>query len=85
MYGAVSGMLVGMVLQPLEIIKMAIIINPMHNKQLDKANFVKSFYIAARHIFDTEGVKGFWRGILPSLSRTACGGAIYFQTLEHFE
>ena len=50
----------------------------MRNRCLEQVNFFKSFYIASKYIFDTEGLKGYWRGLSPSLLRAASGSAIYF-------
>jgi hypothetical protein len=64
---------------------MGIIINPMQIAKLEQANFIESFYITSKYIMDLEGIRGFWRGIIPALLRNAGGSAIYFQTLEKLE
>jgi hypothetical protein len=48
--GALSGIIVGAVLHPLEIMKMGIIINPMKIKNLQDKNIVQQIYLASKHI-----------------------------------
>jgi solute carrier family 25 protein 38 len=80
--GAMSGFLIGVMLQPLEIIKMCLIVNPMQVALLEKSNFAISFYTSARLIYQMEGYKGFYRGLSPALLRIAAGSAVYFQALN---
>jgi solute carrier family 25 protein 38 len=80
--GALSGFFIGVILQPLEIIKMCLIVNPMQLALIDKANFATSFHTSARLIYQMEGLKGFYRGLSPALLRIAAGSAIYFQALN---
>jgi len=80
--GAASGFLIGTLLQPLEIVKVCLIVNPMQLASIDKASFATSFATSVRMIYQMEGFKGFWRGLTPALMRIACGSAVYFQTLH---
>ena len=80
--GAASGIFIGILLQPLEIIKVCLIVNPMHLATIEKANFIASFVSSVRLIYQMEGLKGFWRGLFPALLRMASGSAVYFEALN---
>ena len=80
--GAASGFLIGTFLQPLEIVKVFSIVNPMHLATIEQANFRTSFLISIKLIYQAEGLKGFWRGLVPALLRLAAGSAVYFEVLN---
>jgi len=80
--GAVSGLLIGITLQPLEIIKVCQIVNPMRLATIENARFTTSFYTSIRLIYRLEGLKGFWRGLSPALLKMVTGSAVYFQILQ---
>jgi len=82
--GAASGFLIGVLLQPLEIIKVCLIVNPTNLAVLNNANFAESFVNSARLIYQLEGVKGFWRGLTPALARIGIANSIYFHFLNIF-
>lgn len=82
--GAASGFLIGALLQPLEIIKVCLIVNPTKLAVLNTANFAESFILSARVIYQLEGVKGFWRGLTPALMRIGTANSVYFHFLELF-
>jgi len=83
--GAASGFLIGVSLQPLEIIKVCLIMNPTKLALLNNnANFAESFYLSARFIYQLEGVKGFWRGLTPALLRIGTANSAYFHCLDLF-
>jgi len=82
--GATSGFLIGVFLQPLEIIKVCLIANPTKLAILNTSNFAESFYISARVIYQLEGVKGFWRGLTPALLRIGTANGAYFHCLDFF-
>jgi solute carrier family 25, member 38 len=83
--GAFSGLVIGVALQPLEIIKMNIIINPLKNNQLDRANIIRQFYLSCKSIHQSEGLAGFWRGLAPALIKLMFSSAIYFTLLKELE
>jgi len=82
--GAASGFLIGIFLQPLEIIKVCLIVNPTKLAMLNTANFAESFLLSARVIYQLEGLKGFWRGLSPALLRVGTANSIYFHFLNVF-
>jgi len=82
--GAASGFLIGVFLQPLEIIKVCLIVNPTKLAVLNTANFAESFVLSARVIYQLEGLKGFWRGLTPALMRIGTANSVYFHFLELF-
>lgn len=83
--GGVSGLAVCMFLQPLEVIKMGIIINPTRSMKIQNSSFLRGFYQCAKLIGVTEGIKGFWRGLAPSLIRSSLGSSSYFLLLTQLE
>lgn len=83
--GAVSGFFIGTLLQPLEIIKLCLIVNPPEMGIVRNANFAESFYTSARFVYKVEGMKGFWKGLSPSLLRIGTASSIYFHFLEIFQ
>ncbi len=83
--GGVSGLAVCMFLQPLEVIKMGIIINPTRSMKIQSSSFLRGFYQCAKLIGVTEGIKGFWRGLAPSLIRSSLGSSSYFLLLTQLE
>jgi len=83
--GAASGFAIGTLLQPLEIIKLCLIVNPPQMALPKKINFAQSFYLSSRYVYQIEGVKGFWKGLSPALLRTGASSSIYFHFLEVFQ
>jgi hypothetical protein len=82
--GAFSGMIVSAALHPLEVLKIGIIINPTHY-HLKGISLFKQFNIIATHINKTEGKRGFFRGLIPELSRCTVSSAMYFYILKELE
>ena len=82
--GAASGFVIGIFLQPLEIVKLCLIINPPPIVLSRKANFAQSFYLSAQSVYRIEGAKGFWKGLSPALMRIGAASGIYFHFLEIF-
>ncbi|KRW99343.1 Mitochondrial carrier domain [Pseudocohnilembus persalinus] len=87
--GFVAGIVVGTFLQPLEIIKIGLIIGPANNpelaKQLHKGNILRHTYLIINHIYKTEGIKGFFRSYIPSVFRNGGGSGVYFYTLQELD
>lgn len=82
--GAASGFIIGIALQPLEIIKVCLIVNPTNLALLNNANFAQSFMLSTRLIYQLEGLKGFWRGLTPALLRIGVANSVYFHFLNKF-
>lgn len=39
----------------------------------------------SKHLYKTEGLKGFYRGLLPCLIRNGGGSSVYFSTLRYLD
>lgn len=85
--GAMAGIISGILLQPLEVLKINLILMP---KQFDIArnqNFLRAFHTGTKIIFREEGLKGFYRGTVPSVLGSGLSAGFYFtilRKLEHF-
>lgn len=83
MYGYLAGMTTAATLQPLDNIKMALIVPP--NKLSLSSNFVKNIILATRYILAEEGWKSFYKGLVVNLWKTGMSSAVYFYFLRYFE
>jgi len=81
--GAFSGFITGVILQPLEIIKVCLIVKPVQVSTTANSNFLSGSYSTAKLIYQLEGIKGFWKGLSPAILEMVCGSAIYFHILHH--
>ena len=97
--GAMSGLISGIVLQPLQVIKTSMQVSPIdkptdHHHQSKafqkilssskhKHYELLSFKEATMLIFEREGVKGYFRGFGPSIIKNTMNAGTYFSTL-HF-
>lgn len=73
--GGLSASLTTFVTQPLQVIRTSMIVIYKEGK-VSKMNDIYS------RIRKEEGIKGFYRGMVPSLLKTTIGSAIYFAVLE---
>lgn len=80
--GAATGLIVGGILQPLEILKTNMILNPSLNKKIESSSFFKSAYYCAHDVYTKEGLLGFWRGLSPALLKMVSSSMIYFASLS---
>ena len=97
--GAMSGLLSGIVLQPLQVIKTSMQVSPI-DKPTDNHHQSKAFQkiiSSSKHkhyellsfkeatmlIFEREGVKGYFRGFGPSIIKNTMNAGTYFSVL-HF-
>ncbi|KAG2378370.1 hypothetical protein C9374_008513 [Naegleria lovaniensis] len=88
--GGVSGVFASIVTQPFDVLKTNLIgarersnkspIPLVHGKMQDKLQGTISFLTT---IYKTEGVRGLWRGLVPTFWRYLPGGAMYFGSI-HF-
>ena len=85
MIGGVTGVIVGITLQPLEILKTNLIINPTKNHKIDHHNPFKSIIFVTKEIFRMDGIKGFWRGLTPALLKLSLSAGFYFAFLSKIE
>jgi len=75
--GALSGVASTFLNVPFQVIRTSMMVNESSNKT-QQINMLQMMY----KIYKTEGIKGFYRGFLPSLIRLPLGNAFYFSTLE---
>lgn len=79
--GAMSGLICGSAFQPLEVIKVNMIILPK-GYDYNARNSVQNFIDISKLIYQREGLKGFWMGLTPSAIRATASSGIYFALLR---
>lgn len=77
--GFTSGIIVSSVFQPLEVLKMAIILSPKIN-----GNLFEKIMGYTKIVSDQHGIKGFWNGLTPAILRSSFGNILYFIPLRIF-
>jgi len=99
--GAISGLISGATLQPLQVIKTSMQVSPI-DKPEDHSHQSKTFQKImgkARHqhyellsfteavylIYHREGFMGYYRGFLPSMLKNTLNAGTYFSTLHFFK
>ena len=83
--GATTGLIVGIFLQPLEILKTNLIINPTKNHRLTNAGIISGLYYGTKEIYCLEGFKGFIRGMTPAMFRIIISTSIFFTGINNFK
>jgi hypothetical protein len=85
-YGMISGVATTLLLQPFENIKMALILPPRELKA-DHArhNVIANTKSSCRYIYNSDGVRGFYKGLAAATSKAALGCYIYFSGLRVYE
>jgi hypothetical protein len=82
--GAFSGLSV-VLLQPLEILKVTLIVNPTQKLASHNASRqVSSLATGVKLIYQMGGLRGFYKGLFPASVESVAGAAVYFQTLHSF-
>ncbi|EIE87493.1 hypothetical protein RO3G_12204 [Rhizopus delemar RA 99-880] len=79
--GAASGAIASFVLTPVELIKCKLQVQIGTTAQSLNHQFTGPFHVM-RHVMQTHGLTGFYRGFLATLLREAGGGAFWFGTYE---
>jgi ornithine carrier protein len=79
--GAASGAIASFVLTPVELIKCKLQVQ-LGATNLHGVQFSGPFHVI-RHVMQTHGLAGFYRGFVPTLLREAGGGAFWFGTYEY--
>lgn len=82
--GSLTGFITGVTLQPLEIIKTNLMINPLKSVKRSK-NPLMSTILITKEIFKHEGLLGFWRGMVPALIKLIASSGLYFSMLSKLE
>ena len=78
--GLASGTITTVILQPFENIKMALMISP--KDLVITRNFAKNFINATQYIYNTNGHKGFYKGLVAATLKAATGCFVYFGILR---
>lgn len=81
LYGYLSGFFAASLLQPLDNIKMVVMLPPQDLK-LSK-NFLRNMKLASMYLASDEGVKSFYKGLIPNVVKTGFSSAVYFSTLRY--
>jgi hypothetical protein len=81
LFGMISGVITTALLQPFENIKMAIMIPPP-SLNLDK-NFIANIGTASKYIYNQDGRKGFYKGLVAAVFKAALGCYSFFGTLKY--
>lgn len=82
-YGYLAGTTTAAILQPLDNIKMALIVPP--NKLTLSSNFIKNIYLAYSYIRTEEGWRSFYKGLVVNTLKTGLSSAVYFYLLRTIE
>lgn len=82
LYGSLAGFIAATTLQPLENIKMVMLVPP---KELQLSNnFLKNVSISTNFLYTDGGLRAFYRGLVPNVLRTAFSSSIFFSSLRVF-
>ena len=79
MYGYMSGCITAMALQPIENVKMVILVPPKEIQLTN--NFAKNIMISINYLRN-DGPKAFYRGLAANVIRTGFSSSIYFSFLR---
>ncbi|KAI7907399.1 mitochondrial carrier domain-containing protein [Cokeromyces recurvatus] len=80
--GAASGAIASFVLTPVELIKCKLQVQLGNQTNVQGVRFTGPFHVI-RHVMQTHGLPGFYRGFLATLLREAGGGAFWFGAYEY--
>ena len=82
-YGYIAGIVSAGILQPLENMKMALMVPP---KDLPLSNnFAKNLLKVCPYLWNQGKVQGFYRGLVPNVMKTGSSSAVYFYSLRSLE
>ena len=85
LYGLISGAASTILLQPFDNIKMALMIPPHRLEALHaRNNIVKNVISSCKYIFEKDGFRGYYKGLVASCLKAAMGCYIYFTVLRYF-
>lgn len=80
-FGMIAGVITTALLQPFENIKMALMIPPQ--KLTLTHNFVTNIQLASTFIYNEDGYKGFYKGMIAAILKAALGCYSFFGTLKY--
>jgi len=81
--GATAGAICGTIFQPLDVIKVNLIVLPSNYHLINRSS-LQNLTDITKMIYAQEGWRGFWLGTAPSVLRTSASCAIYFTLLRFF-
>jgi hypothetical protein len=73
--GALSGLLTVFITQPFQVIRTSMMVTYLDGK-------TSGFIHITKRLFQEEGLKGFYRGLTPTIIKTPIATGVYFSTLE---
>lgn len=79
--GAVAGLVAAAILQPLENIKVAMMLPP-HDLKLNH-RVMHNLAVTNAYLWNCDGMRAFFKGVVPSSLRAAFGSFTYFALLRH--
>jgi hypothetical protein len=83
LYGYLSGMSAAVALQPLDNIKVALMVPP---KDLQTtSNPLRNLYVVCRFLEKEGGISAFYKGTTVSIIKTGISSGIFFWGLRHIE
>ena len=82
-YGYLAGMITTFTLQPLDNIKMTLIIPPA--KLNYTRNFITNVGLAAKYIYYEEGWRAFYKGLVSNAWKTGVSSSVYFHLLREIQ
>lgn len=80
LYGYMAGMASAVLLQPLDNIKMVLMMPP--KEVTFTHNFIKNAYISIKYLANDEGIRSFYKGLVPNVVKNSFGSAVYFFSLR---
>ncbi|GAA5795353.1 hypothetical protein HPULCUR_000709 [Helicostylum pulchrum] len=80
--GGASGAMASMILTPVELVKCKLQVQIGLQTVTHGVKFTGPFHVM-RHVFQSHGLNGFYRGFVATLLREAGGGAFWFGTYEY--
>jgi hypothetical protein len=79
-YGYIAGITTAAILQPLDNIKMALMLPPRDLPLTN--NFIRNIYLSVKYLAKDSGFRSFYRGLVPNVVKTGFSSAIYFSSLR---
>lgn len=79
-YGYVAGMTSAVLLQPLDNIKMVLMMPP--KDLVFTRNFLRNVQLSAKYLANDQGIRSFYRGLVPNVVKNGFGSAVYFFSLK---
>eukprot|EP00055_Hartaetosiga_balthica_P009349 m.36957 g.36957 ORF g.36957 m.36957 type:complete len:288 (-) comp6709_c4_seq1:2294-3157(-) len=80
--GATTGAITTICLQPLDVVKTQLQLATVTTAQRPQGGGFSNIASILRNVYSTQGVRGFWMGLSPSMIRTVPGIALYLSSVE---